>query len=199
MDEVILINYLRRESSPEEDEQVEQWYSRSAENRQLLEQYYYTLFVGNRMEAMKRADTEKALRQLKQRIAGKRAEESGNAFAAVAPPLDVGSRFPCRPHLLRRGRMAVALRTNGRLHGTDCCRTACPNHFARREQSVAERNHPPCLSSFFRKFFAAGRPYGRGLFRSKTGQEGAFCGEQQEHQNLCAGHAFQYPCTGRRI
>lgn len=74
MDEVILINYLRRKSSPEEDEQVEQWYSRSAENRQLLEQYYYTLFVGNRMEAMKRADTEKALRQLKQRIAGK---ESG--------------------------------------------------------------------------------------------------------------------------
>ena len=49
MDESILMNYLRGGCNDEECQQVELWCEEAPENRQILEQLYYTLFVGDRM------------------------------------------------------------------------------------------------------------------------------------------------------
>lgn len=43
MDESILVNYLRGGSNDEECRQVELWCEEAPENRQILEQLYYTL------------------------------------------------------------------------------------------------------------------------------------------------------------
>ena len=45
MDESILMNYLRGGCNDEECQQVELWCEEAPENRQILEQLYYTLFV----------------------------------------------------------------------------------------------------------------------------------------------------------
>lgn len=58
MDESILVNYLRGGSNDEECRQVELWCEEAPENRQILEQLYYTLFVGDRMAVMDAVDTE---------------------------------------------------------------------------------------------------------------------------------------------
>ena len=47
MDESILMNYLRGGCNDEECQQVELWCEEAPENRQILEQLYYTLFVGD--------------------------------------------------------------------------------------------------------------------------------------------------------
>ena len=52
MDESILMNYLRGGCNDEECQQVELWCEEAPENRQILEQLYYTLFVGDRMAAV---------------------------------------------------------------------------------------------------------------------------------------------------
>lgn len=65
MDEAILINYLREQCDEEECRQVEEWLEESSENRRMLEQIYYTLFVGDRIAAMNAADTEASLRKFK--------------------------------------------------------------------------------------------------------------------------------------
>ncbi len=44
MDESILMNYLRGGCNDEECQQVELWCEEAPENRQILEQLYYTLF-----------------------------------------------------------------------------------------------------------------------------------------------------------
>ena len=58
MDESILMNYLRGGCNDEECQQVELWCEEAPENRQILEQLYYTLFVGDRMAVMDAVDTE---------------------------------------------------------------------------------------------------------------------------------------------
>ena len=61
MDESILMNYLRGGCNDEECQQVELWCEEAPENRQILEQLYYTLFVGDRMAVMDAVDTEASL------------------------------------------------------------------------------------------------------------------------------------------
>ncbi len=65
MDESILVNYLRGGSNDEECRQVELWCEEAPENRQILEQLYYTLFVGDRMAVMDAVDTEASLTKFK--------------------------------------------------------------------------------------------------------------------------------------
>ncbi len=72
MDEAILMNYLRGTSSNEETKQVEDWYDESPENKKMLEQLYYTLFVGDRIEVMNAVDTEASLAKIKSIIEEKK-------------------------------------------------------------------------------------------------------------------------------
>lgn len=65
MDEMILLNYLKGELSEEEIAQVEVWYDDSPDNRKILEQLYYAVFVADRATAMESVDVEKSLSRLK--------------------------------------------------------------------------------------------------------------------------------------
>lgn len=68
MDETILLSYLRGAGSEEEAMQVEAWCREKPENRKLLEQLYYTLFLGDRIAVMNTVDTEASLAKLKSAI-----------------------------------------------------------------------------------------------------------------------------------
>ena len=59
------MNYLRGGCDGEECQQVELWCEEAPENRQILEQLYYTLFVGDRMAVMDAVDTEASLTKFK--------------------------------------------------------------------------------------------------------------------------------------
>ena len=52
MDEIRLLNYLKGELSEEEILQVEAWYEASPDNKKMLEQLYYTMFIGERAAVM---------------------------------------------------------------------------------------------------------------------------------------------------
>ena len=65
MDEIILLNYLRGECNDDECCFVEEWCERAPENRKMLEQLYYTLFLGERIAFMDAVDTESSLRKFK--------------------------------------------------------------------------------------------------------------------------------------
>lgn len=65
MNEDILMNYLRGVCNDEESQQVELWCEKASENRQVLEQLFYILFVGDRMAVMDGVDTEASLAKLK--------------------------------------------------------------------------------------------------------------------------------------
>lgn len=58
MDEMKLLSYFNGELSEEEVLQVETWSKASEENRKLLEQIYYTAFVGDRVAVMNRRFSE---------------------------------------------------------------------------------------------------------------------------------------------
>lgn len=68
MDEIILLSYLRGKCNDEEATQVEAWCGESSENRKLLEQLYYTLFIGDRIAVMNSVDTEASLKKFKSAI-----------------------------------------------------------------------------------------------------------------------------------
>ena len=65
MDEMKLLSYFNGELSEEEVLQVETWSEASEENRKLLEQIYYTAFVGDRVAVMNSVDVEGSLKKLK--------------------------------------------------------------------------------------------------------------------------------------
>lgn len=65
MDEMKLLSYFNGELSEEEVLQVETWSRASVENRKLLEQIYYTAFVGDRVAVMNSVDVEGSLKKLK--------------------------------------------------------------------------------------------------------------------------------------
>lgn len=71
MDEMILLNYLNGELSEDEIARVEAWCENSPDNRKLLEQLYYTMFVGERVSVMESVDVEKSLAKLKTAISQK--------------------------------------------------------------------------------------------------------------------------------
>ena len=65
MDETILLSYLQGECNNEEADRIEAWCGEKPENRKVLEQLYYTLFVGERVVAMNTVDTEASLEKFK--------------------------------------------------------------------------------------------------------------------------------------
>ena len=68
IDEEILIRYLTGTTSPEENEQVEQWCAESPNNLTTVEQLYFALQVSNRLNVIRSVDPEKRLSELKTRI-----------------------------------------------------------------------------------------------------------------------------------
>ncbi|NMA73896.1 MAG: DUF4974 domain-containing protein [Bacteroidales bacterium] len=65
MDEAVLVDYLRGECNGEECRRVEAWIEESPENRKLLEQYYYMLFIADCTDVMDAVDTENSLSNFK--------------------------------------------------------------------------------------------------------------------------------------
>ena len=68
MDEIFLLSYLRGECNDEEAGRVEAWCKEAPENRKVLEQLYYTLFVGDRVAMMNAVDTEASLDKFKSAV-----------------------------------------------------------------------------------------------------------------------------------
>lgn len=71
MNEIKLLDYLDGRLSNEEAEQVEIWSKADSENRKILEQLYYTTFVGERAAAMNLVDVDKSFEKLQRSIASK--------------------------------------------------------------------------------------------------------------------------------
>lgn len=76
IDEEILINYLSGKLSEEDFLLVEHWYNASPENKKILEQLYFTLFVYERIQVMENIDVEKSLLDLKQKLKQKETSSS---------------------------------------------------------------------------------------------------------------------------
>ncbi|MDR2448408.1 MAG: FecR domain-containing protein, partial [Prevotellaceae bacterium] len=88
MTDEILIAYLCNTLHETARQEVEAWYLASKDNQTLLEQLYFTLFVGNRLWAYNQADTEQSFLDLKEKIrrrnAGKRRMKYGWQMAITA-------------------------------------------------------------------------------------------------------------------
>lgn len=82
MDKAILMNYLRGKSTTEECRQVEEWYDESPENKKILEQLYYTLFIGDRVAVMNAVDTESSLSKIKLIIQQRKKKEEKKRLMA---------------------------------------------------------------------------------------------------------------------
>lgn len=67
----ILVDFFNGKLNREEQQEVEQWYLASEENQKTLEQLYYILFVSDRIKVEKEIDTERSLKELKERIGQK--------------------------------------------------------------------------------------------------------------------------------
>ena len=107
MDESILMNYLRGGCNDEECQQVELWCEEAPENRQILEQLYYTLFVGDRMAVMDAVDTEASLTKFKSLVREK--EKKAKRRSISMGTLCVrGSRFSGRSCFRRRNCVGIA-------------------------------------------------------------------------------------------
>lgn len=68
INEIILLQYVKGELTDERQHEVEQWISRSEENRRLAEDYYTLSFAVSSLEAMRRSAPEEALRKVNRRI-----------------------------------------------------------------------------------------------------------------------------------
>ena len=73
MTDEILIAYLCNTLHESAHKEVEEWYLASKDNRKLLEQLYYTLFVGDRFLAYNQTDAEHSFLELKEKIRRKNA------------------------------------------------------------------------------------------------------------------------------
>lgn len=73
INEETLIAYLKGELGTEQTAAVEAWYEASEENRKKLGEIYYILYVNDRINDTADIDVEKALRQVKSRMLGRRA------------------------------------------------------------------------------------------------------------------------------
>ena len=109
MDESILMNYLRGGCNDEECQQVELWCEEAPENRQILEQLYYTLFVGDRMAVMDAVDTEASLTKFKSLVREKEKKAKRRSISVRWGTLCVhGSRFSRRTCFRRRNCVGIA-------------------------------------------------------------------------------------------
>lgn len=68
MEETILLSYLKGDASKEDCLLVETWSEASSDNRKVLEQLYYILFIRDRLEAIEQVDAEASLAKLKSDI-----------------------------------------------------------------------------------------------------------------------------------
>jgi ferric-dicitrate binding protein FerR (iron transport regulator) len=64
----LLIDFLNGRTGEEIQRQIEQWYFASEENKKNLEQFYFILFLNERLQVEKKIDVEKSLKELKSRI-----------------------------------------------------------------------------------------------------------------------------------
>ncbi|MEG0949044.1 MAG: FecR family protein [Bacteroidales bacterium] len=71
MNEIKLLDYLDGKLSKEEAAQVETWSKADSQNREILEQLYYTTFIGERAAAMNLVDVDKSFEKLQMSIAQK--------------------------------------------------------------------------------------------------------------------------------
>lgn len=109
MDESILMNYLRGGCNDEECQQVELWCEEAPENRQILEQLYYTLFVGDRMAVMDAVDTEASLTKFKSLVREKGEKSQAKKYIGSMGTLCVrDSRFSGRSCFRRRNCVGIA-------------------------------------------------------------------------------------------
>ena len=98
MDESILLRYLQGGCTETECREVEAWVSSQPENRETLEQLYYTRFVADRAEVFAKVDTEASLSRLKAEIK-KKERPSGFAikrlyrYAGLAAAFLAGAIF----------------------------------------------------------------------------------------------------------
>lgn len=74
IDEGILVEYLRGSLDEEACHSIEKWCDESPDNKKLLEQVYYTLFVGDRVAVMEKIDVDKSLTDFKARLANRKKE-----------------------------------------------------------------------------------------------------------------------------
>jgi ferric-dicitrate binding protein FerR (iron transport regulator) len=88
MTDEILIAYLCNTLHETVRQEVEDWYLASKDNQALLEQLYFTLFVGDRLRAYNQADAERSFLELKEKIrrknVGKRRVKYGWCIAITA-------------------------------------------------------------------------------------------------------------------
>jgi ferric-dicitrate binding protein FerR (iron transport regulator) len=76
MEDEHLIDFLKGNTGEEMFPEVEKWYSASGKNRKKLEDFYYILFLNNRLQVEKQIDVEKSLSELKLKIAsGERTQQ----------------------------------------------------------------------------------------------------------------------------
>lgn len=108
MDESILVNYLRGGSNDEECRQVELWCEEAPENRQILEQLYYTLFVGDRMAVMDAVDTEASLTKFKSLVREKEKSQAKKYIGSMGTLCVRGSRFSGRSCFRRWNCVGIA-------------------------------------------------------------------------------------------
>lgn len=80
MDESVLVNYLRKQSSEEESKLVERWYEESPENKKLLQEIYYTLVAGDISKTMNSVDSEQSLREFKTLIKDQKTKTRSKKF-----------------------------------------------------------------------------------------------------------------------
>ena len=72
INESILVEYLRGSLDEETRKNIEDWCDESPENKKLMEQVYYTLFLGDRVAVMQNIDVDKSLNDFKTRVAEKK-------------------------------------------------------------------------------------------------------------------------------
>ena len=68
MEETILIDYLKGLLSNDKREEVEVWYNQSADNKKKLEDFYFLLFVSDRLNAVEDIDVNKSFAQFKEKL-----------------------------------------------------------------------------------------------------------------------------------
>lgn len=127
MDEIILLAYLRGECSDEEAERVEAWCEEAPENRKVLEQLYYTLFVGDRVAVMNTVDTEASLKNLKSAIREKEEKNQRKGACPLGALCHCGFRFLHRACCCGWNHLGIAVQQTFGLRGADHCRPAGTN------------------------------------------------------------------------
>lgn len=93
IDHDILIAYLNGELDVVEKEAVESWMQTSDDNRKLVEQLYYTMFVSERIEVMNSIDVEASLNNLKKQIRERGRSSTGKPLSFYIRKAAIAAAF----------------------------------------------------------------------------------------------------------